>query len=215
MTELDAAMLAEQDAGRVHRHISVGAMPHEVGSLVMKTLVARIDGFNVPRASDSARKAARARLTAPTFAENLLSRCRMVTHAAVRHLVPEDARALIIWLVGRDMDDMGFLHPVVEMLSESGGPPALEQLAIDFLAVMTKMNDADKMLFQEHIKVLNPTRRSIIRGFRMDAHWSLSEGDGIGVRDLLVQARQMALKWLKQDQAAIEAGFEPDPEPYW
>lgn len=215
MTELDATMLASQDARRVHQRISVGAMPNEVGSLVMKTLVARIDGFNVPRASDAARHAARTKLTAPTFAENLLSRCRIVTHAAVQNLVPEDGRALIIWLIGRHAEDMGFLHPVIEMLAESGGPPALERFAADLLSVMERMNEADRMLFGEHIKALNPTRRGIIRGFRMDAHWSLSEGDGIGVRELLVQARQMSLKWLKQDRAAVEAGFEPDPEPYW
>ena len=212
MTELDAAILAEQDAHRAHQRISVGALPKDVGKLVMTTLVARIDGFSVDRASEVARAAARTSLETSTFAENLLTRCGLVTHAAVRNLVPEDGRALIVWLVGREAGDAGFLHPIVEMIAESSGPPALAQLSEELASLVARMNEADRVLFQERVKSLGRAKQDIIRGLRMDAHWSLHEGDGLAVRDLLVQARQMALKWLKEDQTARAAGFEPFPE---
>ncbi len=215
MTELDATVLAEEDAARVHQQISVGAMPEQVGRVVIKLLVARIDGFEVDEASDAARKAAKAGLTAPTFEDHLMHRCGAVVHASIRSLVPEDSRALIIWLVGRGEGDHGLLHPVIKMLGGSSGPAAVQKLSHHLWGVITKMNEADRVLFQERIKELNRTRCDVIRGFRMDAHWSLSEGDGMAARDLLVQSRELALRWLKQKQRVEEAGFEPWPQPYW
>ncbi len=197
MTEADALETAQLDAKRLHKKIQDGAMPDDFGRAVLARIVRRIDGFERPNASQSARAAAQQRLTAPTFSEHLASRAVAVVLAAMHRLPPEDSRALALWLIGTLPQVPGFLPHIIGALSESSGQLAIERSQRQLEAVLRKMQAADEDLFQKQITTLSGPRQRIIQGLLLDAQWAFQERDGITARLRVMRARRVAMRWLK------------------
>lgn len=208
MTEATALSEAEQDASRVKGLIARGALPEQITDLVLRITLLKIDRTRTEGASQAARSVDLRSVTGTTFSEILTSRASSLVIAALPSLPPEDQRALLLWLAGtlegakgRDPDLLepaGFLYPILLDVHESSGASCVANLQKLSSNHARRLEIQDRVLFGQQIKTLGPTRRRIIEGMLREADQTNQEGAGERARDLVLQARKLALSFLKK-----------------
>jgi hypothetical protein len=209
ITEATALEIAQADARRIHKHLENGAMPDQVGRAFFHRIVRHIDSFESEKASEAAREAAQKRMTAPTFSEHLIARAMAICTRSMRHLEPEDTRALMLWLVGTPPTIPGFMVHVVNQIGETAGPEAIQKAYTQTQALLDRMQKVDDHLFNEQVKGLSNPRQRILRGMLLRAQWTFHAKDGITARNQISLARRLAMRWVQQQKTLSEAFGDP------
>jgi len=205
LTEVNALQMAQSDGKKAFRMASKGAVPQDLSKHVLVTVIRRIKEFEVNRGKESAfeiaKRAARQQKNAPTFSEQLAARILTIYEATIPMLVPEDARALSLYLCGVPEQISGYLKAIMECIGETSGEEALKLCIGRIQARVDRMHQMDRNLFENEVKILTGPKQRIIAGQLMDAQWTFSEGDGINSRNHLVKAREMSLRWIRESKA--------------
>jgi hypothetical protein len=198
MTEADALETAQEDAEILKSKIVNGAVPDDITKMLTGLMLRRINQMESRRATKAASTAAARRTTAPTFSEYLTARSMRILKAIKVHLPPEDTRALLIWFIGSPPQVPGILQHIISLLGESSGKQAVETAQQQTQQMLDQMQRSDHHLFNQQIQALCQTKRNLIRGKLLEAQWAFQERDGETAKCNVMQARKMALRWLKE-----------------
>lgn len=198
ITETDALDLAQRDANAIHGKIEQGLMPDQVGKMAMKLFIRHVDSLGDSAASERARQGAVQKMSASTLSELTLAQMMSIFNKTMGRLQPEDTRALVLWLNGTPPHVPGMLQHLVYLLGESSGQHVVQRYESELTLLLRQMQEADTALFEIKLKSLNKPRRCIIRGLLLESQWAFQERDGITVRNHVIRARKLAMRWLKE-----------------
>lgn len=195
MTESDALETAQVDVNRILAKGNETGLPDTIHVETIKALVRRIYQFRNPRAYVAARRALEMPLMGATLSERTLGRIAQVINRARAFLEPEDVRALILWVNGVPPEVPGVAHHMVSALSESSGKRAIDVHEAQYLQILAFLRKEDAILLEIEPKKMTAAKRRVIEGLLLEADALCKERDGIGSRDMLIQARKLVRRW--------------------
>jgi len=215
LDEMTAPLYADHDLAADTPRIEAAKMPEEVLQVVEHRLLKKIERVSTPELRAELQHVLQQRPVMQTLSETVVDRVQSALTNCVGKIAPEDTTTIMRWCMGDGETYNGYVTTVLMQIPDTQTQTALQGLDQTFMHIATRLEQADKKLFEEMVGELNPGNQRLIQGQLLVAKWEQSEGGLYAAKTSRATARRLT-RYLVSCARRNDRYFPEDhPEDMW